>query len=73
MTGRIGDSGEETVVVEVSGVDKLVAFEDVARALVQIEFNRKSVGPAHDEPEDADAAGDEFVDGDTDDEETEHG
>ncbi|CAN5343520.1 ribosome maturation factor RimP [soil metagenome] len=70
MTGRIGDSGEETVIVEVSGVDKLLAYDDVARALVQIEFNRKTAGPAHDEPEDADDADDDDVDGDADETET---
>ena len=40
--GRIGDSGEETVVVEVSGTEQLVSYDDVDRALVQIEFNRKT-------------------------------
>ena len=42
MTGRIGDSGEETVVVEVSGIEKLLAYDDIDRALVQVEFNRKA-------------------------------
>ncbi len=78
MTGRIGESGEETVLVEVSGVDKLVAYEDVARALVQVEFNRTTAAPAPEDPQDpegaddSDDADDADVDGDTDDEETEH-
>ena len=73
MTGRIGDSGEETVVVEASGIDKLLSYEDVSRALVQIEFNRPTAGPALDELEDADDADDTDVDGDTHDhDETEH-
>lgn len=58
FTGRIGDSGEETAVVDVAGKERLLAFADVDRALVQVEFNRKDVA-AHegdDEPdlEDAD-------------------
>lgn len=75
MTGRIGDSGEETVVVEVSGVDKLLAYDDVARALVQIEFNRKPADPVLDEAEDDSDHPDHPDDPDASDEtdeETEH-
>ena len=71
MTGRIGESGEETVTVEVSGVEKVLAYADVARALVQIEFNRPTADPALDEPEDSDDTGDDLVDG-ADDDTTEH-
>lgn len=66
MTGRIGDSGEETVVVAVSGTDRLLAYEDVARALVQVEFNRTAPAPG---PDGDDDEGDDLHD-DTD--ETEH-
>ncbi|MGA8846502.1 MAG: ribosome maturation factor RimP [Nocardioides sp.] len=71
MTGRIGDCGDESASIEVSGVDKLLSYEDVARALVQIEFNRRTSGPAREELEDADDADDDTVDGD-DDDTTEH-
>lgn len=80
MTGRVGDCGEETVIIEVSGVDKLVAYDTIARALVQIEFNRKTADPAladtggAEAPEAPEGAGDgddtddADVDGETDDE-----
>jgi len=77
MTGRIGDSGEETVVVEVSGIEKLVAYDDVARALVQVEFNRKAATSSDlDGAEELDGMDDDLdddLDGDNDDdgEETE--
>ncbi len=71
MTGRIGESGEESVTVDVSGVEKVLAYADVARALVQIEFNRKTADPALDEADDSDDTGDDLVDG-ADDDMTEH-
>ena len=71
MTGRIGASDEETVSIEVSGITKRLSYEDVARALVQIEFNRTTGSPALDEPADTDDADDDTVDGD-DDDTTEH-
>lgn len=43
FTGRIGDSGEETVIVDVAGTERLVAYDEIDRALVQIEFNRRNV------------------------------
>lgn len=49
--GRIGESGQETVLVDVAGIEQLVAFSDVQRALVQIEFNRKNVNESVDEPD----------------------
>lgn len=74
LTGRIGDSDDDGVVVEVSGVEKRLAFESIERALVQIEFNRPSAGPAHDEPEveDEDEVGDDLDDDTLDHDETEH-
>jgi ribosome maturation factor RimP len=51
-TGRITDSGEESVTLDVSGRKREVAYADVKKALVQVEFNR----PAK---TDGDADGDE--------------
>ncbi|HWJ81315.1 MAG TPA: ribosome maturation factor RimP [Nocardioides sp.] len=42
VTGRITGSDEEQVTLEVDGSERVVALADVAKALVQIEFNRKS-------------------------------
>ena len=39
-TGRIGASDDEKVAVEVSGTHREVAYADVKKALVQVEFNR---------------------------------
>ena len=58
LTGRIGDSDEVGVDLEVDGDVRRVAYVDVRKALVQIEFNRR---PAE-EPvadEDADDGADE--------------
>jgi ribosome maturation factor RimP len=43
VTGRVGDSDESGVALEVSGAPRRVAYDDVAKALVQIEFNRPKV------------------------------
>ena len=42
LTGRILASTEESATLDVSGEQHEVAYADVAKALVQIEFNRKS-------------------------------
>nr|WP_278259742.1 hypothetical protein [Nocardioides convexus] len=42
LTGRIGDSDEEAVSVDVDGAERRVPYADVRKALVQIEFNRKT-------------------------------
>ena len=44
VTGRIVGSGDDTADLDVDGARRTVAFADVVKALVQIEFNRKS-GP----------------------------
>jgi ribosome maturation factor RimP len=44
LTGRVGDSDGSGVTLDVSGVRRRVAYDDVARALVQIEFNRPASG-----------------------------
>ncbi|WGX94780.1 ribosome maturation factor RimP [Nocardioides sp. L-11A] len=41
VTGRIGASDDDGVVLDVAGVERRLAYGDVVRALVQIEFNRK--------------------------------
>jgi len=52
-TGRIGESDEERVTIEIDGTKRDVAYADVKKALVQVEFNRKSTNEAHDEEEEA--------------------
>lgn len=41
LTGRIGESDDEQVVLDVDGSDRAVPYDDIKKALVQIEFNRK--------------------------------
>ena len=53
LTGRVLSSTEESVTLDVSGTQREVAYADVAKALVQIEFNRKSAtGDTSDEKDD---------------------
>jgi ribosome maturation factor RimP len=42
LTGRIVASSEDAATLDVSGAKRELAYADVAKALVQIEFNRKS-------------------------------
>ena len=42
VTGRVGDVGDDRVVLDVDGTASDVPYADVAKALVQIEFNRKT-------------------------------
>ena len=42
VTGRILDSDESAATLDVDGDRREVAYADVAKALVQIDFNRKS-------------------------------
>jgi len=41
VTGRIVGSGDDAATVEVDGARREVPYADVAKALVQVEFNRK--------------------------------
>ena len=41
VTGRIGESDDDKVSLEVDGDQRDVAYADVAKARVQIEFNRR--------------------------------
>lgn len=42
LTGRIGESDEERVTLEVDGARREVAYAEVKKALVQVEFNRRA-------------------------------
>lgn len=46
VTGRIGESDDDGVTLEVKGTERRVAYADIAKAKVQIEFNRASEGNA---------------------------
>ena len=41
VTGRVADSGEAGVTLEVDGTLREISYADVRKALVQVEFNRK--------------------------------
>ena len=41
VTGRIGDSDDDVVSLEVDGEQRELAYADIAKARVQIEFNRR--------------------------------
>lgn len=41
VTGRIGASTDTAVTLDVDGASREVAYDQVAKALVQVEFNRK--------------------------------
>lgn len=40
LTGRVGDSDDVGVTLDVSDTSRRIAYGDIAKALVQIEFNR---------------------------------
>ena len=44
ITGRIGESDDDGVTLDVSGASRSLSYGDVAKALVQVEFNRKPPG-----------------------------
>ena len=41
VTGRVKDSDETSVTLDVEGTEQVLAYADVAKARVEIEFNRK--------------------------------
>lgn len=41
VTGRIGDSDESQVTLDVAGTSRTIAYAEVTKALVQIEFNKR--------------------------------
>lgn len=44
VVGRIGDSDDQGVSLEISGTDRRIAYADISRAVVQVEFNRSKAG-----------------------------
>lgn len=46
LTGRIGSSDDEGVTLDVEGDERRLPYADIAKAKVQIEFNRRSEGDA---------------------------
>lgn len=45
VTGRVGTSDDGGVTLDVSGTHRRLEYDAIAKALVQIEFNRKSEEP----------------------------
>ena len=41
LTGRITEAGDDAAVLDVNGKTRSIAYDDVAKARVQVEFNRK--------------------------------
>jgi ribosome maturation factor RimP len=52
VTGRITGADDEGATVDVDGSPREVAYDDVAKALVQVEFNRKSAPTPGEAPDD---------------------
>jgi ribosome maturation factor RimP len=46
LTGRVGDSDETGATLDVSGAPQRISYDDVAKALIQIEFNRPTAKEA---------------------------
>ena len=44
LTGRVTDSDDAGVTLDVSGSPRHLAYDEVGKALVQVEFNRKRTG-----------------------------
>ena len=42
LTGRVKDSSDEAVTLDVDGTPREIGYDQVAKALVQVEFNRKT-------------------------------
>jgi ribosome maturation factor RimP len=55
LDGRITAAGDEAVTLDVEGARREVAYAEVAKALVQVEFNRPTAGEPADEPADESA------------------
>ena len=49
LTGRIGASDDDGVNLDVEGETRTLGYDEVAKALVQIEFNRKPAREDHEE------------------------
>ena len=57
VTGRITGCDEDKATLDVSGTNRDVAYAEVTKALVQIEYNRKPGAGAHDEDSDYEEEG----------------
>ncbi|MFI6580507.1 ribosome maturation factor RimP [Embleya sp. NPDC050493] len=66
VTGRIGASDAEGVELDVEGKPRRLAYDEVAKAVVQVEFNRRSADPAATAEDDEDTEV-EDIDPDNDD------
>ena len=42
ITGRVVSSDEDTVTLDVDGQERIMAYSAIAKAVVQVEFNRPS-------------------------------
>ena len=51
VTGRILDSGDTGALLDFSGTRRRVAYAEVKKALIQIEFNRTRAARHEDQPE----------------------
>jgi ribosome maturation factor RimP len=49
VTGRIVESDDDAVTIDVDGTRREVGYADVAKALVQVEFNRKTPLPGQED------------------------
>ena len=54
VTGRIGASTDSAVTLDVDGTPQDVPYDTVAKALVQVEFNRRAQATGDDAPDGAD-------------------
>ena len=61
LVGRITRSDDEAVTLDVDGRAREVAYADVAKALVQVEFNRRPDPGEPDEQDEQDEAGEREV------------
>jgi ribosome maturation factor RimP len=49
VSGRILESDDDAVTIDVDGTRREVGYADVAKALVQVEFNRKTPLPGQED------------------------
>ncbi|MFI6979443.1 ribosome maturation factor RimP [Embleya sp. NPDC050154] len=66
VTGRIGASDADGVELDVEGKPRRLTYDEVAKAVVQVEFNRKSADPAADAEDDEDTGVEDDIDHDDD-------
>lgn len=55
VTGRIVDTSDDSVVLDVDGASRTVAFSDIAKAVVQVELNRPKGLDVDDDEDEEDA------------------